>query len=187
MTSSFTIYAQNFMNHVNLQPNSSQAMNQNINLYVNNPSVNIQNKETININNNYLVINQFVDNNNGKIPVPVQINQINDSNISKVILKNNPFVMNSELNNQNEKEYMIEDVNINPNIEGKFQRRDRRGVPIMKGSKKHKISFSDSSGSKSNFVDVIRIESYKNVNALNTYNESNVSKSSDSVSCCSIF
>jgi hypothetical protein len=66
---------------------------------------------------------------------------------------------------------------------------DSRGVPILKGSKNHKVTFKDKIGKHNNrLVEVIDIESYKIENGTFNYNDPNKNKqSSSSVSCCIIF
>lgn len=117
-----------------------------------------------------------------------------DSNSEKLILnkkpninvkernyfKTNTMVIDSDkLNLQNSKfDFMI----------NKEQRKDRRGVPILKGSKNHKVTFIDKIGMRNiPFAEKIEIESYKAQNAFNSFREDGRHKSNSSVSCCFIF
>ena len=63
-------------------------------------------------------------------------------------------------------------------------RRDQKGIPIMKESKLHKISFCDKLTEKRNLTDVIEIESYKKYNVIEDEEEHR----SKTLSCrCIIF
>lgn len=71
----------------------------------------------------------------------------------------------------------------------KIVRLDRRGVAIVRGVKKHRISFVDKIDSKQGVAEVINIESYKTYNVGNTYENSNRVKdwkSDQTLSCCKI-
>ena len=197
-TTSFTQYAQNFMNHMAV-PTSSQNVNQNINYYVNNSNVTIQNKETYNINNNILVINKFQD---GQT-VPGDLNQYTQQNLDKNIVVtnkytnlNNPQVINinnpnnkeGNMNNKShslkkDKEISLED----PKDEMNKSRFDRKGEEIKKGGKKHRVSFIDRV-EKQGLIQKVDIESYKKYNASNTFAEGEIASnaSSGGVSCCII-
>jgi hypothetical protein len=68
------------------------------------------------------------------------------------------------------------------------QRKDIRGVPILKGSKSHKVSFIDKIGTRNlPLVQRIDIESYKAQNAFNSFRDENRNKSNSSISCCFLF
>ncbi len=72
-------------------------------------------------------------------------------------------------NNRNDKICLNTNINKNSkkNIDLYFlpKRIDRFGIPIIKGSKKHKVTFIDKIVKK-NFVEVIKIESYKEYNKM---------------------
>ncbi len=77
--------------------------------------------------------------------------------------------INSNDNSKNEKMCLNTNIkkNAKQNIDLYFlpKRIDRFGIPIIKGSKKHKVTFIDKIVKK-NFVEVIKIESYKEYNKM---------------------
>lgn len=231
MSSSFTTYAQNFISHVVIPQKHSQT-GQNLNFYVNNSNVAIQNHETYNINNNILVINKFsntprveVDEIAAKVQEHAQViqhsrkcelsgkmninyNSANSSDSSNVhsismsincnnsqanfnshashtsqadVSKNNFRSSKFNENHIAEKEFFLESIS-------NKGRHDVRGVPIIKGSKKHKVTFIDKiNGGKSNkLVQRVEIQSYKELNACNTFGEGDLKKPAHSASCCII-
>jgi len=76
-------------------------------------------------------------------------------------------------------------------------RRDAKGIPIIKGRKKHRISFIDIQDKNANLVDIVEIESFKEYNAREltileekqtTLNGNLTRNSNDNTSCaCIIF
>jgi hypothetical protein len=50
-------------------------------------------------------------------------------------------------------------------------RKDRRGVPIIKGGKRHKVSFADGKLVDKILVERVKVESFKSHNVGNTYSE----------------
>jgi hypothetical protein len=63
-------------------------------------------------------------------------------------------------------------------------RKDIYGTPIIKGSKRHKLTFRDQKGMK--FIFQEQVESYKKYNHLNKYNEENYSEPSNKMTCCKL-
>jgi hypothetical protein len=59
---------------------------------------------------------------------------------------------------------------IPPSLSNQIIRKDLQGTPILKGKKKHKVSFVDAVEGRS-LVNCSRIQSYKAFNAGNTFNE----------------
>ena len=195
-STSFTQYAQNFMNHMAVPPTATQNVNQNINYYVSNSNVTIQKKETYNINNNILVINKFPDNQS----VPNSLNQYTQQNIDqKIVLNQNctnlkeATVINiNNKDNTNNKPItnLFNEKEISQEEQKKEQERlrfDRKGESITKGGKKHRISFKDHVD-KQGLTQKIEIESYKKYNASNTFAEGEIAKNANAsgVSCCSV-
>lgn len=158
MSTSFTQYAHGFMNRLS-GPINQQSINQNINYYLNNSNVTINNKETYNINNNILVINKFPDK-----------SEVYMGKSSKIVINDFPSP---------------DDEMASTKIK-KYERIDRTGIQITKGSKKHKITFADNLKRKASLVDKVEIESYKKYNASNTFLDQKKGKSG-SVSCCAIY
>lgn len=158
MSSSFSQYAHGFISRLS-GPINQQSINQNINYYSHNSNVTINNKETYNINNNILVINKFPEK-----------SEVYIGKSSNIVINDSPG----------------SDENENSSTKYKFKRTDRRGIPIIKGSKKHRVTFSDNLKRKSSFVDKVEIESYKHYNVSNTFSEEKKSNS-NSVSCCAIY
>jgi len=68
-------------------------------------------------------------------------------------------------------------------------RRDAKGTPIIKGRKKHQITYKDYLDSKAKLVEVVKIESFKEYNAQDTDSiKQNKNSQDDNTSCaCSIF
>jgi len=72
-------------------------------------------------------------------------------------------------------------------------RKDFKGNPILKGGKKHRISFKDLIGKNNNLVETIEIESYKAFNAFNETiieddDKKDIKDQNDNTSCsCVIF
>jgi hypothetical protein len=62
------------------------------------------------------------------------------------------------------------------------KRKDVNGTPIIKGSKRHKLTFLDQKGMK--FIFIVKVESYKEYNILNKHNEDFNSQPSNNISCC---
>lgn len=161
MSNSFA-FQQNVI--TNIQNTSTTNNNQNINLIVNTSNVNIQKQENYNINNNILVINKFGDSNNG--------------------LKN-PVETHPNFGNRNSGHMMTENENLFFSNKSNQNRNDTRGIPITKGSKKHKVTFIDKVPSRKNLLTVIDVESFKLHNMLNTYPDQGYKKNA-SLACCDI-
>jgi hypothetical protein len=160
------------MNHVtptslnnNLKANN--ANQNNINYFINNSNITVNKQENYNINNNILVINKFA----GETPMtPIKQNNV-------VIIKNveNPF--------SNEREILFGTSGKNE----KNERVDRKGVVIVKGGKKHRVTFIDKIGNRKSLIDMVDVESYKKFNIINTFSEAESRNSAGSLNCCIIF
>ncbi len=64
-------------------------------------------------------------------------------------------------------------------------RKDRRGVPIIKGGKRHRVTFADEKLVSSILVERIKVESFKIENLENSYSEDKPNSSSQN--CCVVF
>jgi hypothetical protein len=147
MSTSFTKYAQSFMS--NMAPTNTNMNHQNINLFLNNNGIIVQQQDNYNINNNYLVINRF-------------------EGASKDLMNKEMIIIPAQSNIQEEAER---------------QRRDSRGIPIVKGLKKHKVVFADRMQNKKSLIEKVEIESYKKYNMDNTFQD----EPKTSTGCCRIF
>lgn len=149
MSSSFTVYAQNFISNVSPKSKSIEPATQNINYYINNSNVII----------------------NGEEKMQNQLILINRKNQNENLMKNKKINEKQKLD-ENSKEYT------NCNI---ITRKDAHGVPIIKGQKKHKVSFKQ-------IIDKVSVESFKKYNNLNTFDEKeNPSIKHNQVTCCYIY
>jgi hypothetical protein len=91
---------------------------------------------------------------------------------------NNIVVMKGDVSNNEE--------GVSPGKSPSKSRQDRRGVSIEKKGKRHRVTFIDRVDEK-RLCDVVEIESYKQYNIDNTYNEGGHHRSSsESLSCCII-
>jgi hypothetical protein len=100
--------------------------------------------------------------------------------------KNNQTFQNScsiDLNRST----MVPNSNDSEKKRKKSGRMDRRGVPIVKGGKKHRVTFSDGKYVNQVLVERIKIESYKQFNISNKHEESKLAPSKPSGSCCLTF
>lgn len=67
-------------------------------------------------------------------------------------------------------------------------RRDTKGIPILRGRKKHGITFRDNLDKNANLIDVIKVQSYKLYNAQENIFKPEKIRSEDNTSCaCWIF
>lgn len=64
-------------------------------------------------------------------------------------------------------------------------RKDRHGVPIVKGGKRHKVTFADAKSVGNTLVERIKVESYKSNNVENSYSEDKPNRSTEN--CCMVF
>lgn len=115
---------------------------------------------------------------------------INNFNNNKIILNNNPTLIENvttdHTNNIDTKTNSITTKNFST------KRFDSKGIPIIKGLKKHRVSFVDFSNSKRKMIEVIPVESFKKYNIQNSYgagNETNkkINKKDETTSCCFVF
>jgi hypothetical protein len=117
--------------------------------------------ENINISNNIYVINQ--------------INPVNyTDNTMKIVLKNNKHPANEAVNMKTD--FLLKDKT--------GMRMDAYGIPIIKGSKNHKISFSDNFTNKK-LIQNVKIESLKKYNSEVVIKENSKAKRNNS--CCLVF
>ncbi len=137
-----------------------------------------RNSPAINIPNNYLIISNGNDNKEYK-----DKSGFNKNSSSKSNLTNKP--------KRTSEPYQIKDSKT---------RRDAKGNPIIKGRKKHAISFKDLLDKNADLVEVVDVESFKEYNAkelsfaddkhasLTNLNNSSINngKSSDNTSCACI-
>lgn len=164
MSNSFTDYAQNFIK--GFAPNNNQNNQNNlpnINIFVNNSNITIQNNHN---NDNYNI-------SSNKLLLLNRFDKEEEMQMAKTPIVN--------------KHNHEKDLSLNEEIKRSqttLERRDRRGVPIVKGSKKHKVTFKDKAGLKEKFVEKVEIESYKSINVYNTYGEGDNKKGTNSGSCC---
>jgi hypothetical protein len=112
--------------------------------------------------------------------------QLQNSEVTK--LSNKYIYRTSTFNLNNIKvsdEFRSEMEKDNPNKE----RKDRKGVPIIKGKKNYKVTFLDKVGTiREIFVDKIDIESFKAYNITSTYTDGEKQKENSSpVTCCLVY
>jgi hypothetical protein len=140
-------------------PDRNKNSTQNIyNIIFNNSNVNIQNHDPFNTANNFVVINTMA-----KEPDNLQ----SPVNIVVKSIENNKVIQKNLINNI---------------------RIDRRGVPIVKGGRKHIVSFIDRAEPTKRLVETFNVDSYKQYNLENSYGEKGKKVScSASLACCLIF
>ena len=105
-----------------------------------------------------------------------------------------PNSVGNELVNINSNKLVINKFEVSPNKScrsklSKFSpmsRKDVLGTPIVRGKKKHRVTFQDNLGG-SPLVNIAVIESFKAFNAMNTYNEKKTNEKDEvSSDCCVI-
>jgi len=123
-----------------LKPTNTLSSNKTPNIILNKTKTRMSIASTSNNNNNisYIPING-TENNNKHI---VSNNRINNSQHSK--------------NKNKSSTSQLKDLKI---------RKDAKGVPIIKGKKKHRITFKDALDDVTGLIEEIEIESYKDYNA----------------------
>lgn len=162
----------NVNNIGNLNLNNNPKNSNNVNLLVQNPYVNLFKKEDkIQVNNNYIFVNS---------------NRSLKSVLSTI--KNIEGESEEEGKNKDakEKEKEKELLNSSVNTPVSPTRVDRRGYNILKGGKKHRVTFADQIKSKSSLLEIVNIQSYKKYNIDNTFDTTSKG-SRASIACCSIF
>jgi hypothetical protein len=107
-------------------------------------------------------------------------NKSSTQNIYNIIFNNS----NININNSDKGLLLINNVAKEPEVVKVLpgQRVDRKGEPIVKGKKRHGVSFLDRVEPYKRIHDVANVESYKQYNLENSYNEKH--KSSCTSSCC---
>jgi hypothetical protein len=177
MKSSFTSYAQNFMQFVS--PNGKN--HQEINVYLNNGGVIVQKQENYLINNNILVINKFDNNLNttsSKMSGYKNRKEKEKFDINDLTMKQKEDEI---INYVNRKDFLNKEFN---------NRQDVFGNPISK-LKQHKVTFSDKIPHKKKIlVEIVEVTSYKKYNIDNTFNDEqkNVFKcTTNPLTCCILF
>ena len=140
-----------------------------------NKNLNFKNEKKIKMNlenNNFsnVIVANNINNSNNKIK----------SNFPQIIVSNvknkDEQILNLNSNPQNKTQ------NLNDSPSKDNRRKDSNGELIIKGSKKHKLTFKDQNGSK--LLSIIHIESHKSLNLCNRHNEDIPSKNNKS--CCLI-
>lgn len=113
---------------------------------------------------------------------------------NKVLFKNNELLHKESIHERHEKAKKESNMKLDYNVLNgkanlkastkniKGQRCDRRGIPILKGIKKHKVTFCDVGEKPRPLIEVNHMDSYKRFNVLNTHGEN----SDRSCSCCLI-
>jgi prolyl oligopeptidase PreP (S9A serine peptidase family) len=129
----------------------------------------------------------LLTNPNEKEKSSISVNNKTNNNLSRINKINNSI--NNYINNNNNNNYAkgkIQSFQTSmPNL--KF-RRDAKGIPILRGRKKHGITFRDILDKNSKLVDIVKIESYKSFNAQEILIKQDKTISDDGTSCaCSIF
>lgn len=174
--SDFTKLAEEFMNKNQLE---NAIDSKNINVFINVAQISLNNLDNLDFNN--YKSNRFDDKKTASTPVS-HLNTKAKTNQKQTL---------QELSENEKKKLNNSDIEKN-NIESSIiVRKDRKGVPIVKGGRIHKVTFIDRLEEKRKLIEYQQIESYKkyNLNSLahETDSSSNKDKSNSNTSCCLIY
>jgi len=145
---------------------------------ISNKKTDTKNNDCYIINNNIIVVDNKVIVKNNEI-VKQETVTGNDKRGKKESDKKVDFKSSNSKIVKYSKNSTKNNNNINNNVDKPY-RCDRKGVPIVKGTKKHKVTFCDVGDKPKPLIEICHVDCYKKFNVLNTHGEN----SDRSCSCC---